>query len=113
MPSLSESAAPISAFVEPSAQHASTSSSRGDSATSSADSPDESRDTLYLSNYATLHIKDVLSRLPGVGDVQFHGGREYAMRIWLDPDKAAAYDLTASDVSPRCARKIFRSRPVS
>src|SRR5262245_51708841 len=61
-------------------------------------SPDESRDTLYLSNYATLHIKDVLARLPGVGDVQFHGGREYAMRIWLDPDKAAAYDLTASDV---------------
>src|SRR5215468_1911258 len=61
-------------------------------------SPDESRDTLYLSNYATLHIKDVLARLPGVGDVQFQGGREYAMRIWLDPDKAAAYDLTASDV---------------
>src|SRR5246127_2177650 len=61
-------------------------------------SPDTSRDTLYLSNYATLHIKDVLARLPGVGDVQFHGGREYAMRIWLDPDKAAAYDLTASDV---------------
>ena len=61
-------------------------------------SPDESRDTLYLSNYATLHIKDVLARLPGVGDVQFQGGREYAMRIWLDPDKAAAYDLNASDV---------------
>ena len=61
-------------------------------------SPDKSRDTLYLSNYATLHIKDVLARLPGVGDVQFQGGREYAMRIWLDPDKAAAYDLSASDV---------------
>src|SRR5499427_160629 len=61
-------------------------------------SPDRSRDTLYLSNYATLHIKDVLARLPGVGDVQFIGGREYAMRIWLDPDKAAAYDLNASDV---------------
>ena len=61
-------------------------------------SPDESRDTLYLSNYATLHIKDVLARLPGVGDVQFQGGREYAMRVWLDPDKAAAYHLDASDV---------------
>jgi hydrophobe/amphiphile efflux-1 (HAE1) family protein len=61
-------------------------------------SPDKSRDTLYLSNYATLHIKDVLARLPGVGDVQFQGGREYAMRIWLDPDKAAAYDLNASEV---------------
>src|SRR5499427_3088898 len=61
-------------------------------------SPDESRDTLYLSNYATLHIKDVLARLPGVGDVQIRGGREYAMRIWLDPDKAAAYGLSAGDV---------------
>ncbi len=61
-------------------------------------SPDKSRDTLYLSNYATLHIKDVLARLPGVGDVQFLGGREYAMRIWVDPDKAAAYDLSGSDV---------------
>jgi hydrophobe/amphiphile efflux-1 (HAE1) family protein len=61
-------------------------------------SPDKSRDVLYLSNYATLHIKDVLARLPGVGEVQPRGAREYAMRIWLDPDKAAAYDLTASEV---------------
>src|SRR6266478_4420990 len=61
-------------------------------------SPDKSRDRLYLSNYATLHIKDVLVRRPGVGDVQFQGGREYAMRIWIDPDKAAAYELSASDV---------------
>src|SRR6516164_9118718 len=61
-------------------------------------SPDKSRDVLYLSNYATLHIKDVLARLPGVGEVQPQGAREYAMRIWLDPDKAAAYDLTASEV---------------
>lgn len=61
-------------------------------------SPDKSRDTLYLSNYATLHIRDVLARLPGVGDVQFLGGREYAMRIWIDPDRAAAHDLNASDV---------------
>jgi hydrophobe/amphiphile efflux-1 (HAE1) family protein len=61
-------------------------------------SPDKSRDMLYLSNYATLHIKDVLARLPGVGDVQFQGAREYAMRIWLDPDKAAAYNLSAGEV---------------
>src|ERR1700674_4713247 len=59
-------------------------------------SPDSSRDTLYLSNYATLHIKDVLARLPGVGDVQFLGAREYAMRIWLDPDKVGAHDLNHS-----------------
>jgi len=61
-------------------------------------SDDSTKDTLYLSNYATLHIKDVLARIPGVGDVQFQGGREYAMRIWLDPDKVAAYDLSASEV---------------
>src|SRR5882757_3091198 len=61
-------------------------------------SPDSSRDTLYLSNYATLHVKDVLARLPGVGDVQFQGAREYAMRIWLDPDKVAAHSLNAGEV---------------
>src|ERR1700710_3267052 len=61
-------------------------------------SPDSSRDTLYLSNYATLHVKDVLARLPGVGDVQFQGAREYAMRVWLDPAKAAAYNLHAGAV---------------
>src|SRR6201747_2516504 len=61
-------------------------------------SPDSTRDILYLSNYATLHVKDVLARLPGVGDVQFQGAREYAMRIWLDPDKVAARDLNAAEV---------------
>jgi hydrophobe/amphiphile efflux-1 (HAE1) family protein len=61
-------------------------------------SPDSSRDVLYLSNYATLHVKDVLARLPGVGDVTFQGAREYAMRIWLDPDKVAAHDLNAGEV---------------
>ncbi len=61
-------------------------------------SPDHSRDDLYLSNYATLHVKDVLARLPGVGDVQLFGSRDYAMRIWLDPDKIAAYHLDASEV---------------
>src|SRR5215467_4892735 len=55
-------------------------------------SPDNSRDGLYISNYATLHVKDALARLPGVGDVQIFGGREYAMRIWLDPDKVAAHN---------------------
>ncbi len=61
-------------------------------------SPDATRDLLYLSNYATLHIKDALARLPGVGDVQLFGARDYAMRIWLDPDKVAAYRLNASEV---------------
>ena len=61
-------------------------------------SPDGSRDKLYLSNYATLHVKDALARLPGVGDVQLFGARDYAMRIWLDPDKVAAYNLDAGEV---------------
>ena len=61
-------------------------------------SPDGSRDQLYLSNYATLHIKDAIARLDGVGDVQTFGARDYAMRIWLDPDKIASHDLTAGDV---------------
>lgn len=61
-------------------------------------SGDNTRDTLYLSNYETLHIKDQLARIGGVGDVQFQGGREYAMRIWIDPDKAAAHDLSASEI---------------
>ncbi|HYZ23873.1 MAG TPA: efflux RND transporter permease subunit, partial [Rhodopila sp.] len=61
-------------------------------------SADGSRDGLYLSNYATLHVKDALARLPGVGDVQIFGARDYAMRIWLDPDKVAAYRLNAGEV---------------
>jgi hydrophobe/amphiphile efflux-1 (HAE1) family protein len=61
-------------------------------------SPDGSRDNLYLSNYATLHVKDALARLPGVGDVQLFGARDYAMRVWLDPDKVAAYSLNAGEV---------------
>src|ERR1700746_1252659 len=61
-------------------------------------SPDASRDVLYLSNYATLHVKDALARLPGVGDVQLFGARDYAMRIWLDPDKVAAYKLDTGEV---------------
>src|SRR3546814_4551487 len=61
-------------------------------------SPDGSRDQLYISNYATLQVRDVLARVPGVGDIRVFGARDYAMRIWLDPDKIAARGLTAGDV---------------
>ncbi len=61
-------------------------------------SPDGSRDQLYLSNYATLQVKDVLARIDGVGDVQLKGARDYSMRIWLDPNKVAARNLTAGEV---------------
>jgi multidrug efflux pump len=56
-------------------------------------------DQLYMSNYATIQIKDALSRITGVGDVQFLGPRDYSMRIWLDPKKLASRDLTAGDVT--------------
>ncbi len=65
----------------------------------SLSSPDRSRDQLYISNYATLQVKDVLARVDGVGDVNAVGARDYAMRIWLDPEKVAAHDMTAGDVT--------------
>src|SRR5215468_4625245 len=61
-------------------------------------SPDASHDQLYISNYATLQIKDVLARLDGVGDVRVFGSRDYAMRIWLDPNKVQSRNMTASEV---------------
>jgi hydrophobe/amphiphile efflux-1 (HAE1) family protein len=61
-------------------------------------SPHDRYDQLYISNYASLHVRDVLRRIDGVGSVNVFGGREYSMRIWLDPEKLASVDLTASDV---------------
>jgi len=61
-------------------------------------SPDKRYDSVYLSNYALLQIKDTLARLPGVGDVLIFGARDYSMRLWLNPDKIAARNLTAGDV---------------
>ena len=55
-------------------------------------------DEIYLRNYATLQVKDVLARIPGAGSVQLFGSGDYAMRIWIDPDQAAARELTASDI---------------
>jgi multidrug efflux pump len=61
-------------------------------------SPKEKYDILYLANYATLNIKDRISRLQGIGQVQVFGGSDYAMRVWLDPNKVAARNLSAEDV---------------
>lgn len=61
-------------------------------------SPDQRYDMLYLSNYATLRIHDELARIDGVGNTQVFGAGEYAMRVWLDPEKVASLNLTASDV---------------
>src|SRR5437016_1470907 len=61
-------------------------------------SPGGRYDEVYLRNYATLQVKDVLARIPGAGDVEVFGSGDYAMRVWLQPDKIAARNLTASDV---------------
>ncbi len=60
-------------------------------------SPKKTYDRLYLSNYALLQLRDELARLPGVGDVRIFGSRDYAMRIWLDPQKLSDLNLTATD----------------
>ena len=59
---------------------------------------DGTYDDIFVRNYAALQVKDVLARIPGVGQVQIFGSGDYAMRVWLDPDKVAARNLTASDV---------------
>src|SRR6476646_6075022 len=61
-------------------------------------SPNGRYDDVYLRNYATLQVKDVLARIPGAGDVQVFGSGDYAIRVWLNPDKIASQNLTASDV---------------
>src|SRR5688572_30011920 len=61
-------------------------------------SPDARYDDIYVRNYATLQVRDVLARLKGVGDVRVFGSGDYAMRVWLDPNKVAAKGMTASEV---------------
>jgi hydrophobe/amphiphile efflux-1 (HAE1) family protein len=61
-------------------------------------SPDNSLDRGYISNYALSQVRDRLSRIDGVGDVQLIGSRDYAMRVWIDPGRAAALDLTAGEI---------------
>lgn len=61
-------------------------------------SPNKRYDEIYLRNYAVLQVKDVLARIPGAGLVQVFGSGDYAMRVWLDPDKISAKNLTASEV---------------
>ena len=61
-------------------------------------SPDGRYDNIFLSNYATIQIKDELGRLPGIGNVGYMGERDYSMRAWLDPQKLASLSLSADDV---------------
>jgi multidrug efflux pump subunit AcrB len=61
-------------------------------------SPDQRYDSLFLSNYATIYLKDELNRLPGVAGISYLGQRDYSLRAWLDPDKMAALGIDVSDV---------------
>jgi hydrophobe/amphiphile efflux-1 (HAE1) family protein len=62
-------------------------------------SPDDSRDQLFISNYANIQIKDVLTRVEGVGSITVFGARDYAMQVWLDPNRLQSLNLTALDVT--------------
>jgi HAE1 family hydrophobic/amphiphilic exporter-1 len=61
-------------------------------------SPDDSYNQLYVSNYAAIRVRDQLLRLDGVGDINILGAREYSLRVWLEPNKLSAYQLTAGDI---------------
>jgi len=58
---------------------------------------------LYLSNYALINVLDELKRLPGVGDAQIFGAKDYSMRIWLNPDRMAQLGITAGDIASAVA----------
>ena len=83
-------------------------------------SPDNRYNMVYLRNYAVLQVKDVLARLPGVGQVRLFGSGDYSMRIWLDPEKVAARGLSAGDIvrsireqNVQVAAGVVGSPPVS
>ncbi len=61
-------------------------------------SPDNSRDTLFISNYASTQVTDVLNRISGIGSITVFGSRDYSMRVWLDPDRLQSLNLTSGDV---------------
>jgi hydrophobe/amphiphile efflux-1 (HAE1) family protein len=68
-------------------------------------SPDGRYDATFLSNYATIYIRDELGRLPGVADITYFGQRDYSLRAWLDPNKLATLNLSAMDVVTAIAQQ--------
>jgi hydrophobe/amphiphile efflux-1 (HAE1) family protein len=68
-------------------------------------SPDGRYDSIFLSNYATIYIRDELGRLPGVADITYFGQRDYSLRAWLDPNKLATLNLSATDVVTAIAQQ--------
>ncbi len=81
-------------------------------------SPDKSRDALFISNYANLQIKDVLTRVDGVGSITVFGARDYAMQVWLDPNRLQSLNLTAAGRDARFAGaeragRVRRAQPAA
>jgi multidrug efflux pump len=68
-------------------------------------SPDNRYDSIFLSNYATIYVRDELGRLPGIANITYLGQRDYSLRAWVDPDKLAALSLTAMDVVTAIAQQ--------
>src|SRR5262245_17870038 len=68
-------------------------------------SPNGTYDDIFLSNYATIYVKDELGRLPGVAGITYLGQRDYSLRVWLDPDRLATLSLTAADVVTAIAQQ--------
>src|SRR5215813_7175756 len=62
-------------------------------------SPEDRHDDVYLSNYATIYVRDELLRVPGVSDITYQGQRDYSIRCWLDPQQLASRNMTALDVA--------------
>src|SRR3984957_11764917 len=74
-------------------------------------SPDERYDSIFLSNYATIYVKDELGRLPGVAGLTYFGQRDYSLRAWLDPNKLAALNLSGMDVVTAIASQNIQVAP--
>src|SRR3546814_15425684 len=74
-------------------------------------SPDKSLDRAYISNYALTQLRDRLSRIDGVGDVRLFGARDYATRVWSDPGRAVALDLTEGEIVPALRRENLQVAP--
>ena len=74
-------------------------------------SPDGRYDDIYLSNYATIFVKDEIFRLEGVGDINYLGERDYSIRAWLDPQKLASRNISASDVSNAIKNQNLAAAP--
>src|SRR5450432_3800381 len=74
-------------------------------------SPDNRYNDIYLSNYATIYVRDELGRLPGVGSVTYLGQRDYSLRVWLEADKMAALNMSGMDVVTAIAQQNLQVAP--